>query len=164
MAKLGYGSDEAGKVAAKTVELCRNIGDENALATALYQAWLFNYARANLDEAFRIACELRDRMREADDQTARVIAPMVMGLTLFARGEIGTALEEFETAIRTDLAGEGVPVAYRYGMDAGAAALGYGAWCCAMLGESATARQGRQRLLNRLEKTQHVFTLGRRLN
>jgi class 3 adenylate cyclase/tetratricopeptide (TPR) repeat protein len=163
MVTLGYASDEAGKVAAKTVELCRNIGDENALATALWQAWLFNYNRANLDEAFRIACELRDRLREADDRTARVIAPVAMGLTLFARGEIGIAFEELDTAIRTDSAGE-MPVANRYGIDVGAAALGYSAWCCAMLGKETEARQRRQHLLNRLEKTKYVFTLARGLN
>jgi hypothetical protein len=31
----------------RTVELCRHVGDEGALAAVLWQAWLFNYTRAD---------------------------------------------------------------------------------------------------------------------
>jgi class 3 adenylate cyclase/tetratricopeptide (TPR) repeat protein len=164
MVSLGYGSDEVGKLASKTVELCRTLGDHKKLAAVLWQAWLFNYTRANLDYALAVARELHERMRDADDQTARIVAYTTLGLTLFARGEISAALEELETAVRTDQAAEGGAVAYQYGMDVGAAAFAYRAWCYAMLGRIAEAHESRKILLNRLERTKHIFTLARGLN
>jgi class 3 adenylate cyclase/tetratricopeptide (TPR) repeat protein len=164
MLSQGYGSDEVGKVAAKTVDLCRTVGDENTLAPVLWQVWLFNYTRSNLDEALTIARELHDRMREAEDRTARIVSHTALGLTLFARGEPDAALEELEAAVQTDQAAESITVAYRYGMDVGAAALAYRAWCHAALGRDVEARAGRASLLSRLDRTKHVFTQARGLN
>lgn len=164
MVSQGYGSDEVGKVAAKTVELCRTVGDDETLAPVLWQVWLFNYTRANLGEALTIAQELHDRMREAEDRTARIVSHTALGLTLFARGEMEAALEELEAAVQTDQAAESITVAYRYGMDVGAAALAYRAWCHATLGRDAEARHGRAALLIRLDRTKHVFTQARGLN
>lgn len=165
MLSMGYGSEEVGKAAAKTVELCRTIGDDKTLAPVLWQAWLFNYTRANLDDALVIARELYDRMREAEDKTARIVAHVALGLTLFARGEISDALVELDEAVRADQsAEEAVTVAYRYGMDVGAAALAYRAWCHATLGQADDARKGRAALQSRLDRTKHVFTQARGLN
>jgi class 3 adenylate cyclase/tetratricopeptide (TPR) repeat protein/ABC-type transport system involved in cytochrome c biogenesis ATPase subunit len=164
MVSQGYGSDEVGKVAAKTVDLCRTIGDEKTLAPVLWQVWLFNYTRANLDEALNIARELHYRMREAEDRTARIVSHTALGLTRFARGEMEAALEELEAAVQTDQAAESITVAYRYGMDVGAAALAYRAWCHATLGRDVEARDGRAALLSRLDRTRHVFTQARGLN
>lgn len=165
MVSLGYGSEEVGNVAGRTVELCRTVGDEKTLAAVLWQAWLFNYTRSNLDEALAIARELHDRMREAEDKVARIVAHAALGLTLFARGEIAAALEELDAAVRADqTADEAITVAYRYGMDVGAAALAYRAWCHATLGQAAAARDGRAVLLARLDRTKHVFTQARGLN
>jgi class 3 adenylate cyclase/tetratricopeptide (TPR) repeat protein len=164
MVSQGYGSDEVGKVAAKTVDLCRTIGDEKTLAPVLWQVWLFNYTRANLDRALAIARELHDRMREAEERTARIVSHTALGLTLFAHGELDVALEELEAAVETDQAAESITVAYRYGLDVGAAALAYRAWCHATLGHNDEARLGRAALLSRLDRSKHVFTQARGLN
>src|SRR5207244_3015911 len=85
---------------------------------------------------------LHDRMREAEDKAARTVAHAALGLTLFARGEIDAALEELEAAVRADqTADEAITVAYRYGMDVGAAALAYRAWCHATLGQADAAHE-----------------------
>ena len=47
MVTQGYGSDEVGRISTRTVELCRQVGDEGTLAVVLWQAWLFNDTRAN---------------------------------------------------------------------------------------------------------------------
>jgi class 3 adenylate cyclase len=165
MVSLGYGSDEVGKVAARTVELCRAVGDEKKLAAVLWQAWLFNYTRANLQDSLTVARELHDRMRNSDDRTARIVAHTALGLTLFARGELDPALEQLGTAVEIDTgAAEGLTVDYQYGMDVGCAALAYRAWCYATMGLELKAREDRTILLGRLERTKHLFTLARGLN
>ncbi|MCG2631800.1 AAA family ATPase [Bradyrhizobium sp. WYCCWR 13023] len=164
MVSQGYGSDDVGRVAAKTVDLCRTVGDEKTFAPVLWQVWLFNYTRSNLDEALTIAHELHDRMREAEDRTARIVSHTALGLTLFARGEMEAALKELDVAVQTDQAAESITVAYRYGMDVGAAALAYRAWCHAALSRERDARNGRAALLSRLDRTEHVFTQARGLN
>jgi predicted ATPase len=55
-------------------------------------------------------------------------------------------------------------VAYRYGMEVGAVAHGYRAWCLGMLGYSEQSMEGRGALLDILERINHPFTLARGLN
>ena len=69
-----------------------------------------------------------------------------------------------EIAVEIDEATSGVPVDYQYGMDVGSAAFAYRAWCFAVLGRSKEARRDRDILLQRLERTKHVFTRARGLN
>ena len=59
---------------------------------------------------------------------------------------------------------KGGPVDYRYGMDVGAVAHGYRAWCLGMLGYPEQAIEGRNLLLEVLERTNHPFSVARGLN
>jgi predicted ATPase len=69
-----------------------------------------------------------------------------------------------DKAIRTYSELKGGPVAYRYGMDVGAVALGYRSWCLAMLGHFGKAIEDRGALLEGLENIKHPFTLARAQN
>jgi len=164
MVTQGYGSEEVGKISTRTVELCRQVGDEGALAAVLWQAWLYNYTRANHAAATAIGRELEERMTDADDPAARIVAHVPLGLSLFAVGKPLEARASLEEAIRTYSELKGGPVAYRYGMEVGAVAHGYRSWCLAMLGHSEKAMEGRGVLLDILESIKHPFTLARGLN
>jgi predicted ATPase len=86
MVTQGYGSEEVGRISARAVELCRQVGDEGALAAVLWQAWLFDYTRANHAQATAIGRELQERMIDAVDPAARIVAHVPLGLSLFAIG------------------------------------------------------------------------------
>ena len=143
MVTHGYGSDEVGRISTRTVELCRQVGDEGALAAVLWQAWLFNYTRANHAAATAIGRELEERMTSAVDPAARIVAHVPLGLSLFAIGKPLEARGSLKQAVRTYKRAEGRSVAYRYGMDVGAVAHGYESWCLGMLGYPEQAREGR---------------------
>ena len=160
----GYGSDEVGRISTRTVELCRQVGDEGALAAVLWQAWIFNYTRANLADATAIGRELEERMTDAVDPAARIVAHVPLGLSLFAIGKPREARTTLDKAVRTYSELKGGPVAYRYGMDVGAVAHAYRSWCLAMLGYSEKAIEDRGLLLNILDSIQHPFTLARAQN
>jgi len=160
----GYGSDEVGKISTRTVELCRQVGDEGALAEVLWQAWIFNYTRANHAVATPIGRELEERMTDAVDPAARIVAHVPLGLSLFAIGKPLEARAALDEAVRTYSELKGGPVAYRYGMEVGAVAHGYRSWCLAMLGHSEKAMEGRGVLLDILESIKHPFTLARGQN
>src|SRR4029077_9661777 len=61
MVTQGYGSDEVGRISTRTVELCRQVGDEGSLAAVLWHSWLFNYTRADHAAAMAIGRELEER-------------------------------------------------------------------------------------------------------
>jgi class 3 adenylate cyclase/predicted ATPase len=164
MVLQGYGSDEVGKISTRTVELCRKIGDEGTLAAVLWQAWIFNYTRANHKDATPIGRELDERMTDAADPAARIVAHVPLGLSLFAIGKPLEARTVLDKAIQTYSELKGGPVAYRYGMDVGAVALAYRSWCLAMLGHSEKAIEDRGALLENLESIKHPFTLARAQN
>jgi class 3 adenylate cyclase len=130
----GYGSDEVGRISTRTVELCRQVGDEGTLATVLWQAWLFNWTRADHVPAMAFARELQDRTTDSVDPAAQLAADVALGLSLFAVGKPREARAKLDQAISTQSELKGRPVAYRYGMDVGAVADGYRAWCLGMLG------------------------------
>jgi predicted ATPase len=164
MVTQGYGSDEVGRISTRTVELCRQVGDEGALAAVLWQAWLFHYTRADHVAATAIGRELEERMTDAVDPAAQIVAHVPLGLSLFAIGKPLEARAKLEQAIRTYSGQKGGPVAYRYGMEVGAVAHAYRAWCLGMLGYSEQAMEGRGVLLEILERINHPFTLARGLN
>ncbi|KRR04265.1 hypothetical protein CP49_23890 [Bradyrhizobium valentinum] len=164
MVTQGYGSDEVGRISTRTVELCRQVGDEGTLAAVLWQAWLFNYTRADHAAATAIGLELEERMTDAVDPAARIVAHVPLGLSLFAVGKPVEARAKLDLAVRTYSGLKGGPVAYRYGMEVGAVAHGYRAWCLGMLGYPEQAMEGRGVLLDVLERTKHPFTLARGLN
>ena len=164
MVTQGYGSDEVGRISTRTVELCRQVGDEGTLAAVLWQAWLFNYTRADHAAATAIGRELEERMTDAVDPAARIVAHVPLGLSLFAIGKPLEARAKLEQAVRTYSGLKGGPVAYRYGMEVGAVAHGYRAWCLGMLGYPEQAMEGRGVLLEILERINHPFTLARGLN
>jgi len=164
MVTQGYGSDEVGRISARAVELCRQVGDEGALAAVLWQAWLFDYTRANHAQATAIGRELQERMIDAVDPAARIVAHVPLGLSLFAIGRPLEARATLEQAVLTYTELKGGPVAYRYGMEVGAVAHAYKSWCLGMLGYSEQALLGRGVVLDILERTKHPFTLARGLN
>jgi class 3 adenylate cyclase/predicted ATPase len=164
MVTQGYGSDEVGRISTRTVELCRQVGDEGTLAAVLWQAWLFNYTRANHAAATAIGRELEERMTDAVDPAARIVAHVPLGLSLFAVGKPLEARAKLDRAVNTYSGLKGGPVAYRYGMEVGAVAHAYRSWCIGMLGYPEQALQGRDVVLDILERTKHPFTLARGLN
>lgn len=164
MVTQGYGSEEVGRISARAVELCRQVGDEGALAAVLWQAWLFDYTRANHAQATAIGRELEERMTDAADPAARIVAHVPLGLSLFAIGRFLEARATLEQAVLTYTELKGGPVPYRYGMEVGAVSHAYKSWCLGMLGYSEQALEGRGVVLGILEHTKHPFTLARGLN
>ena len=164
MVTQGYGSDEVGRISTRTVELCRQLGDAATLATVLWQAWLFNWTRADHVAATAFALELEDRTTRTLDPAARLAADVALGLSLFAVGKPLEARAKLDQAISTHSKLKGGSVDYRYGMDVGAVAHGYRAWCLGMLGYPDQAIEGRNVLLEVLERTKHPFSLARGLN
>jgi class 3 adenylate cyclase/tetratricopeptide (TPR) repeat protein len=164
MVTQGYGSDEVGRISTRSIELCRQVGDEATLATVLWQAWLFNWTRADHVAATAFAQELEDRMSDTVDPAARLAADVALGLSLFAVGKPLEARAKLDQAVRTYSRLKGGPVAYRYGMEVGAVAHGYRAWCLGMLGYPEQAIEGKAVLLEVLERIKHPFTLARGLN
>jgi class 3 adenylate cyclase/predicted ATPase len=163
MAIHGYSSEAAGVVSGRAVELCRKIGDPVELAAVLWQAWLFNFTRANHAVATSIAREVEERMQHADDPAALIVAHVPLGLSLIALGKPVEARLHLEQATRTYRDLKGGQIALRYGMEVGAVGYAYEAWCLGMLGYADRAFHGRDATLEILERVRHPYTSARGL-
>lgn len=161
MVTQGYGSDEVGQLSARTVELARKLEDETTLIAVLWQAWLFNYTRANHVRSMEIARELNSRCSGAADVASRIVAHVPLGLTQFSVGRLDDALEETQAAIELYSSVRGRIVAYLYGIEVGVPAYGYSGWALAALGREAEAVAIREELLAILADLNHPFSLAR---
>jgi predicted ATPase len=163
MAIHGYSSEAAGVVSSRAVDLCRRIGDPVELAAVLWQAWLFNFTRANHAVATSIAREIEARMQRADDPAALIVAHVPLGLSLIALGNPVDARLQLEQATRTYRDLKGGQIVLRYGMEVGAVGHAYEAWCLGMLGYPERALKGRSATLEIIEKVRHPYTSARGL-
>ena len=163
MAIHGYSSEAAGHVSSRAVDLCRRIGDPVELAAVLWQAWLFNFTRANHAVATAIAREIEERMQDAVDPAALIVAHVPLGLSLIAMGNPIKARIQLEQATRTYRDLKGGQIALRYGMEVGAVGHAYEAWCLGMLGYPERAFQGRAATLEIIERVRHPYTSARGL-
>jgi tetratricopeptide (TPR) repeat protein len=164
MVTQGYGSDEVGQLSARTVELARRLDDEATLIAVLWQAWLFNYTRANHTRSMELARELNTRCHETADMESRIVAHVPLGCTLFSIGRLDDALAEMKDAIELYAQVKGRTVAYLYGMEIGVPAYGYSAWSLAALGREGEAVAMLDELLQVLSGLDHPFSLARGFN
>ncbi|MBV9051180.1 MAG: AAA family ATPase [Hyphomicrobiales bacterium] len=163
MAIHGYSSEAAGVVSSRAVDLGRRIGDPVELAAVLWQAWLFNFTRANHGVATSIAREIEQRMQHADDPAALIVAHVPLGLSLIALGKPVEARLQLEQATRTYRELKGGQIVLRYGMEVGAVGHAYEAWCLGILGFPERALKGRSDTLEIVEKVRHPYTSARGL-
>src|SRR5262245_52518323 len=112
MVTKGYGSAEVGRLSVRQVDLARRLEDRTTCVAVLWQAWLFNYTRANHNRSMEIARELNLRCCQAADMASRIVAHVPLGCTLFAIGQLDEAVKEMRAAIELYSRVKGRAVAY----------------------------------------------------
>ncbi len=163
MAIHGYGASEVGNAVSRALEVSREVGNVAALAAVLWQTWLFHFVQANHASALKLADELLQRAEGADDPAAQVVAHVPSILSHTAMGRPAKARYHYEQGVNCYKGHNAASMLHSYGLELGAVAHAYGAWCLSLLGYPDQALEQSQKSLAIVEATRHPYTIARGL-
>ena len=166
MAARGYASPEAIRAFSRARELCAEIGDDSNICPVLFGVWLFELTGAHHTNAGRTADEFLERARLIGDPGDRLAANFAVSVSNVHLGNLVQARQHSEEAIQlfddvTDA--EATRLAFRYGVELGAASYAYGAWCYWLLGNADQALQLGNKALAISERIEHDYSRARGL-
>jgi predicted ATPase len=136
-AAKGYASPEAINAFSRARELCTAIGDNETIIPVLTGVYLFEITGGRHHGALHTAEEVLARASETGDTSDRLVAHCLRAISRLHLGALSPARSDFEGANRCTAAlsdDEAARMPYDYGLDWGACAYAYGAWCWWLLG------------------------------
>jgi predicted ATPase len=95
----GYASLEIERVYAGAWQLCRQIGETEQLASALFGLWVFYLVRADYQMASQLGEDLMALAERLQDAALLREAHQVQGINMFYLGELALASEHLEQAV-----------------------------------------------------------------
>src|SRR5262249_22757157 len=95
----GYAAPEVGKSLLRTQALCQRLGETLQISRVLLRMWLFHSIRAELQTAGEVAEQLMRLAQSAQAPHLLSLAHLILGHTLFVRGELPSARSHEEQAL-----------------------------------------------------------------
>ena len=99
MSTRGYGSPEVQKNYSRARDLCRELGEDRDMLTALWGLWVFSQVQALYDDALEFAGQLFRLAEKLDEEELTLRAHTAIGASLTIMGDYGRAREHFERGI-----------------------------------------------------------------
>jgi class 3 adenylate cyclase/predicted ATPase len=160
-ATRGYASPEATRAFSRARELCAVIGDDNNVCPVLFGVWLFELNGGHQANAEKTGVEIVDRAERTRDAGARIAGNMAVAISDLHLGGLVEGRPHFDKAIELYRAladTDAARLTYDYGMELGAAAYAYSAWCLWLLGYPDQALRVSAEGLLVSERIQHGYT------
>ncbi len=130
---VGYSAPATEQLAARALDLCREVGNLEELFRILYFRFGVLHARGNSKASLEAALEYAERARESDDEIAILVGHRLCGTSLFSNGRPAEALKHLQQVIDSYVPERHDTLAFRYGQDVLIAGLCYAAfstWLC----------------------------------
>jgi class 3 adenylate cyclase/predicted ATPase len=102
MADKGWTAPETRPCYDRARELCDRIGDTEGLFPVLYGQFSHHLSRGEADAAHGLALQTLHLTEGTGDAALRSMAHSMLGMSLFSRGELATALTHLRTALSLD--------------------------------------------------------------
>jgi predicted ATPase len=102
MADKGWTAPETRPCYDRARELCDRIGDTEGLFPVLYGQFSHHLSRGEADAAHGLALQTLQLTKGTGDAALRSMAHSMLGMSLFSRGELATALTHLRTALSLD--------------------------------------------------------------
>jgi class 3 adenylate cyclase/predicted ATPase len=102
MADKGWTAPETRPCYDRARELCDRIGDTEGLFPVLYGQFSHHLSRGEADAAHGLALQTLQLTEGTGDAALRSMAHSMLGMSLFSRGELATALTHLRTALSLD--------------------------------------------------------------
>jgi adenylate cyclase len=137
----GYSASEVGQTVARTVELCRQVGDRDRLLVATWRLLSFHILRAEYASTRQLATSLVDHEQKVGNQVFAATGYRALGAVAFSEGGLIEAREHLQRAIALIDAEPDPPLVGAFEVDPGAFARDFLALDLCLLGEAAMAEQ-----------------------
>jgi predicted ATPase len=160
MAARGYASPETGRVCARVVELCKQIGESPQLFQALALLWSFHASRGEPKKAYKMAEQMISLSQGSPDPVQVMMANWFLGLTSVYLGEFSSARAPLEQVVKSYDPQQHSFLAFAFGQDAGVSCLSWLGWTLWFLGYPDQAEKRCKEALVLAKKLNHPFTLG----
>jgi predicted ATPase len=157
-ATRGWADPDVGKTYTRCLELCQQMGDSSQLSRVLVGLWSFNCEVPLLQTAQELTEQHLRLAQKTEDRLLLAEAHLVLGFTLFFRGEIVSAQDHMEHGIASDSSPQGHSRAVLYGYDPRVPCwfvMACGLW---MLGYPDQALKRSEETMLFAEKLDHPYT------
>ena len=161
MVTKGYGALETGMAFERARELCEVAGASEDLCPVLAGVWLFEMTRAKHAASREIAEKILFRASATGDPESLIVGHVAAATSDVHAGAPALARPHFERAIALHETHRPAMISYRYGIDFGAAAYAYAAWCEWLLGRPDQALRLGNRGLAEIDREKHTYTVSR---
>jgi DNA-binding SARP family transcriptional activator/predicted ATPase len=153
----GYADPEAGRIAARCRELCRELGESAQLVRPLWRLWAFHNVKAEFAPAEEYARELLEAAASGADPVALMGAHHALGMVATHRGQLALARQHLEQALGLPFGDDSLTIEV-FGHHGPAVHHGCLAVVLALIGDEAAARHHSQVGAAIAAETGHAFT------
>jgi DNA-binding winged helix-turn-helix (wHTH) protein/tetratricopeptide (TPR) repeat protein len=160
----GDGAPEVKAALSRAVDLGRRVGEPRQLIAALFGLTLFYMNRGEFRTAQDLAKDLLGLAQHEKDPSAVMVGHTVLGQTSYWLGELSFAHENLERAAALYDPDQPSRLAFVYGLDPAASALGYDGYALWQMGYPDQALQKAERGLAIAQKAGHPHSLAMALN
>ena len=160
----GDGAPEVKAAFSRAVDLSRRVGEPGQLIAALFGLTLFHMNRGEFRTAQELAKDLLGLAQHADDPAAVMVGHTVLGQTSYWLGELSFAHTNLEQAVALYDPEQVGRLAFVYGLDPAASALGYDGYALWQMGFPDQALKQAERGLAIAQKAGHPHSLAMAMN
>jgi predicted ATPase len=155
----GHAAPEVEQVYNQTLQLCQQVGDISQRFSVLAGLWRFYLARAKLDKARELAEQCAILAPQLHAPVFLLEAHLMLGSTLFFRGELVSGHEHLEQGIALYNPRQGHTRAFSRATDPGVDCLCRSAWVLCLLGYPDRALARSRKALVLAKRLSHAHSL-----
>jgi class 3 adenylate cyclase/predicted ATPase len=158
IALKGYASPETAEAAAKARTIADRVGDAGQLFPIMYGEWTSNVVRGKIHASRDLATHYLRLAKRQADSTPLVVGHRMLGVSLWALGELAPAREELERTIGLYDPKVHASSAFRYAHDSRVSTLSHLAVACLISGDPRRTFAAAQEACRYAEELKHANT------
>lgn len=159
-AAKGHGVEQTHDAYARAVELARELHQTDVLFPALDGLITFRFSRGEISEAIKLGEEFLDAAEAEDDEGARIVGHMNLGVFHLTRGELEIAESQFQSVLALYDAESHSALKFIYAYDPKVICSGYLAWAQLALGRADEALASSRQSVDFAKDLSHPLSLG----
>ncbi|MCP5083556.1 MAG: AAA family ATPase [Alphaproteobacteria bacterium] len=159
-AARGHGVQETCDAYTRAVTLARELHQPDALFPALDGLITFRFSRAEISEAVKLGEEFLQLAEDEDDEAARIVGHMNLGVIHLSRGMLEIAESQFQSVLALYDAERHASLKFTYAYDPKVICSGYLAWAQLAQGRPDDALEASRQSVAFAKDLSHALSLG----
>jgi predicted ATPase len=154
----GFAARECDQTSERALALCRRVGDDETMFTALYARWVIRYVLGQQRESFDLSREYLERALTKDYELACLVGHRIHAVALLMRGDVEAACSHGRLALQRYVAERHRPLLARFGQDLKVSCLNYLALAEALAGRLDAAHAHGEEAIAYARSLNHIHT------